>query len=80
MSSCKIIVPAELGMTSQGTAVIGTQEAGVLLSLSHLSFFFGSTGILTQSLHLEPLHHPYFWKGFFEIVSCELFAQVGFEL
>jgi hypothetical protein len=32
--------------------------------------------------HLEPLHQPFFCDGFlfFEIGSCELFAQAGFEL
>jgi hypothetical protein len=27
-------------------------------------FFFFSTGAWTQSLHLEPLHHPLFVMGF----------------
>jgi hypothetical protein len=30
-------------------------------------------------LHLEPLHQPFFAKGFFEIGSHELFALAGFE-
>jgi hypothetical protein len=44
-----------------------------------LSFFFGSTGIGTQGLHLEPLHQPFFVLGFFKIGSCKLFVQAGFE-
>jgi hypothetical protein len=42
-------------------------------------FFFCSTGVLTQGLHLEPLHQPFFVMSFFEIGSLELFAQAGFE-
>jgi hypothetical protein len=42
-------------------------------------FIFCSTRALTQGLHLEPLHQPYFCKGFFEIGSRELFAWVGFK-
>jgi hypothetical protein len=36
------------------------------------------TGVWTQGLHLEPLHQPFFVKGFFEIGSWELFAWAGF--
>jgi hypothetical protein len=44
------------------------------------SFLFFSIGAGTQGLHLEPLHQPFFVKGFFEIGSCKLFAEAGFEL
>jgi hypothetical protein len=43
-------------------------------------FFFYGTGVLTQGPHLEPLHQPFFVKGFIEIGSLELFAWAGFEL
>jgi hypothetical protein len=50
------------------------------LALFDVAFkaFFGS-GALTQGLHLEPLHQPFFVKGFFEIGSFKLFAWAGFE-
>jgi hypothetical protein len=41
--------------------------------------FFGSTEVWTQGLHLEPLHQPFFVKGFFKLGSRELFAWSGFE-
>jgi hypothetical protein len=44
-----------------------------------LFFFFFRTGVLTQGLHLEPLHQAYFCEGFFKIGSPELFAWAGFE-
>jgi hypothetical protein len=48
-----------------------------------LIFFFvvvvGDTGAWTQALHIEPLHQPFFVKGFFEIGSYKLFARAGFE-
>jgi hypothetical protein len=28
-------------------------------------FFFCGTGVRTQGLHVEPLHHPFFCDGFF---------------
>jgi hypothetical protein len=31
--------------------------------------------VWTQSLHLEPLHQPFFVKGVFKIGSYKLFAQ-----
>jgi hypothetical protein len=37
------------------------------------------TGIWTQGLHHEPLHQPFFVKGFSEIGSHELFAWAGIE-
>jgi hypothetical protein len=37
------------------------------------------TGVWTQGLHLKPLHQPFFVKAFFEIGSCKLFAQAGFN-
>jgi hypothetical protein len=43
-------------------------------------FFPWGTGAWTQSLHLEPLHQPYFCEGFFEMESHNLFAKAGFEL
>jgi hypothetical protein len=42
-------------------------------------FFFCSTRVWTQGLHLEPLHQPYFCEGFIEIGSSELLARAGFE-
>jgi hypothetical protein len=51
------------------------------LSFFFLSFFFNcSTRVWTQSLHFEPLHQPFFVKGFFEIRSHEPFAWNGFKL
>jgi hypothetical protein len=38
-------------------------------------FFFCSTGVWTQDLHLEPLHQPYFCEGFFEIGSHRTICQ-----
>jgi hypothetical protein len=35
--------------------------------------------VLLRAFHLEPLHQPFFVKGFFKIGSQELFAQAGFE-
>jgi hypothetical protein len=43
-------------------------------------FFFGSTGVWTQSLDFEPLHQPFCMKGFFEVGSHKLFAQAVFKL
>jgi hypothetical protein len=42
-------------------------------------FFFCSTGIWTQGIHLEPLHQPFFVMSFSKIRFCELFAQAGFR-
>jgi hypothetical protein len=37
-------------------------------------FFFFSTRVWTQGVHLEPLHQPYFCDGFFrDKVSCIIF-------
>jgi hypothetical protein len=50
----------------------------------HSGFFvclfvcFCGARTLTQGLHLEPLHQPYFCDGFFKIGSYEPFAQAGF--
>jgi hypothetical protein len=41
--------------------------------LSPATFFCG-TGAETQGLHLEPLHQPFFVKGFFNIGSRKLFT------
>jgi hypothetical protein len=35
----------------------------------YLFFLFSGTGAGTQGLHLEPLHQPCFYEGFFEIGS-----------
>jgi hypothetical protein len=43
------------------------------------SFLIFYSGAQTQGLHLEPLHHPLFVLGFFEIGSYELFAQASFK-
>jgi hypothetical protein len=41
-------------------------------------FFFRSTEVWTQGLHLEPLLQPFFlWKFFFEVGSYRLFAQLS---
>jgi hypothetical protein len=37
--------------------------------------FFAALGCL----HLEPFHQPFFFDGFFEIGSHELFSWAGFE-
>jgi hypothetical protein len=43
-------------------------------------FFFCSTGIWTQGLHLEPLHQLFcVCDGFFEIDSHKLFTRAGFK-
>jgi hypothetical protein len=44
-----------------------------------VAFFFCSTGIWTQGIHLEPLHQPFFVMSFSKIRFCELFAQAGFR-
>jgi hypothetical protein len=45
-----------------------------------LSFFlFYGMGVLTQDLHPEPIHQPFFVMGVFEIGSCKLFAWAGFK-
>jgi hypothetical protein len=43
-------------------------------------FFYGA-GVWTQGLHCEPPHQPFFVCDgvFFEIGSCVLFAQAGFQ-
>jgi hypothetical protein len=41
--------------------------------------FFSGTGVWTPGLHLESLHQPFFFVGFFKIGSLKLFAQTGFE-
>jgi hypothetical protein len=53
---------------------------------SSFFFFVCQHGVSIQGLTLarralEPLHQPFFFflMGFFEIGSCELFAEVGFE-
>jgi hypothetical protein len=51
------------------------EEAG---SVDLFIYLFG-TAAWTQSLHLEPLHQPFFVIGIFEIGSLELFAWAGFE-
>jgi hypothetical protein len=59
-----------------------------LFHLSHTPNCFGfclfvhfwGNGVWTQGLHFEPLHQPFFVKGFFEIGSRELFAWASFEL
>jgi hypothetical protein len=38
-------------------------------------FLLCGTGVWTQGLHLEPLHHPFSVKGFFEKGSHELFHR-----
>jgi hypothetical protein len=56
-----------------------TKETCLLLLL-----LFCSTGAWTQGLHLELLHQPYFWKGFFEIGShgtiCPIWLQTSILL
>jgi hypothetical protein len=42
-----------------------TLSASPEILLVRLSIFFFSTGFWTQGLHLEPLHQPFVWKGFF---------------
>jgi hypothetical protein len=43
-------------------------------------FFFFSTEVWTQDLHLQPIHHPFFVIFFFSKVrSCELLAWAGFK-
>jgi hypothetical protein len=56
-------------------ANISSQSVACLL----IFFFFSATGAWTQGLHLEPLHQPFFVKGFFKIGSCGLFAEAGFK-
>jgi hypothetical protein len=48
------------------------------LSVPNLIFFSG-TGVWTQCLHLEPLHHPLFVTDFFWDRACKLFAWAVFE-
>jgi hypothetical protein len=44
-------------------------------------FFFQYWGLNSgPTLHLEPLHQPFFVLGFFKIRSPKLFAQAGFKL
>jgi hypothetical protein len=56
-----------------------TSLLGFKFKLHKFFFLFCGTGAWTQSLHIEPLHHPYFCEGFFEIGSHWLFAQSGFK-
>jgi hypothetical protein len=49
------------------------------ISLIFVLFCFCSTGVWTQSLHLEPLHQPFFAMGFFKIGFQELFSRAGFQ-
>jgi hypothetical protein len=49
----------------------------------YLIYFFLCVLVLGLELRAFTLSHstnPFFVKGFFEIGSCELFAQAGFEL
>jgi hypothetical protein len=39
-----------------------------------------STGVWTQSLHLEPLNQPFYVKDFLEIESRKLLAQASLDL
>jgi hypothetical protein len=41
-----------------------------------ISFFFCSTGVWTQVLHLEPLQH-FLWRFFFKIGSHELWPSLA---
>jgi hypothetical protein len=50
----------------------------------HGLYFLGGGGgtgleLRAYSLHLEPLHQPFFMLGIFEIGSHELFPWAGFE-
>jgi hypothetical protein len=45
----------------------------------YLFIYFCSTGAWTQSLHLKPLHQPFFVMGFFKIGSCKLFVLADFK-
>jgi hypothetical protein len=63
---------------SKVTASIHALDQSHLKGFTCVLFFCG-TGIWTQGLHLEPLHHPYFCEGFFKIGSRELFSQAGFK-
>jgi hypothetical protein len=55
-------------------------KEGRLFTFYLIQFFlFCGTGAWTQGLHLEPLHQPYFYEGFFEVGSLELFAQADFK-
>jgi hypothetical protein len=42
-------------------------------------FFFCSNGVLTQGLHLEPLHQPFYVMSLLVIVSHDLFTWTGIE-
>jgi hypothetical protein len=44
------------------------------------NFFLLAVLELELSLHLEPLHRPFFVKGFLEIGAHKLFAQAACEL
>jgi hypothetical protein len=48
-------------------------------STAPINFFFFSTGVLTQGLHLETLHQSFSCEGFFKIGSYELFSWAGFK-
>jgi hypothetical protein len=50
-----------------------------LVNTCSFFFFFRGTGALTQGLHLEPIHQPYFCEGFFEIGSHGAICPTGFE-
>jgi hypothetical protein len=52
-----------------GLQVCTTMLAPVFIFFLSFFFFFCFFGG-TQGLHLEPLHQPFFVKGFFEIGSC----------
>jgi hypothetical protein len=47
----------------------------------NLAFFLAVLGLELRAftLSLESLHQPIFMMGIFEIGSCKLFAQAGFE-
>jgi hypothetical protein len=53
-------------------------KRNVALRLWNL-FFVCNTRTWTQALHLEPLHQPFLWRGFFKIGSHELYSWAGFK-
>jgi hypothetical protein len=61
--------------------MISYTEINILKLWCYLpTFFFAVLGLELRAYTLSHSTSPFFEMGFFEIRSCELFAQAGFKL
>jgi hypothetical protein len=70
--SLPILGLSEVGCCCWSSSHQASQEVLPLeqsLPVARCFFFFFSTGVWTQGLHLEPLHQPFFVRVFWEMVS-----------